>query len=336
MSSPFTLFILKSRQDYGNTSHNNSLAISAGMIAQMLKLNGHPSAVAEAKDQNHVQALVTQFAATTVIIEAIWITPQKMQQLQADNPEVKWVVRVNSEVPFLAAEGNSISWIFAYLVHGATVAFNSEVALHDFKTLFADTLFPPGGQMAYLPNYYKPQSVLPPGGISTHIKVGCFGAVRQLKNQLLQAFAAVAYGRVKQRPVSFYMNDGKVEPGNEGIIPAVRSALSETGNELILNPWLGHKEFLTLVREMDICLQVSVSESFSGSSADAVSVGVPLVGSHAVRWLPGVSQVDANSMDAIVAGMLRAGEGTVAANHQALQRYSLMSISIWSQFLGWS
>lgn len=333
---PFTLFVLKSRQDYGTKSFNNSLLISAKFLSDMLQLNGHPSAVDEAKDQNAVQALVDKYSATVVVIEAIWITPEKMQQLQAANPKVRWVVRVNSEVPFLAAEGNSIAWIFAYLVHGATVSFNSEMALHDFKQLYSQTLFPSGAALVWLPNFYPPQKVQPPGGHSTHIKIGCFGAIRQLKNQLMQAFASVEYGKLKKRPVSFYMNDGKTEPGNEGIIPAIRSTLAQTGNELILNPWLGHKEFLTLVREMDLCLQVSASESFSGVAADAISLGVPLVGSHAIRWLPGVSQVDYNSVDAIVAGMMRAGDATVAANHQALAHYAANSTALWNQFLGWN
>jgi hypothetical protein len=327
---PFCLFIVKQRQDYGTQSFNNSLLISAEMISSMLQLNGHPSAVVEAKDQNAVQALVTQYSATTVILEAIWVTPAKMLSLQQANPSVRWVVRINSEVPFLAAEGNSIAWIHQYLAQGVTVGFNSDTALADFQ------VFAGAGAMTWLPNYYPATPVRPPGGISTHIKIGCFGAIRQLKNQLLQAFAAVKFGKLQSRPVSFYMNDGKVEPGNEGIIPAVRSLLQLTGNELILNPWLGHAEFLTLVRSMDIGLQCSFTESFSMVAADFVSLGVPLVGSHAVRWLPAISQADASSADSIVAGMLRSGPQMIAENHQNLVRYTQTSIGVWNNFLGWN
>lgn len=329
---PFTLVVLKTRQDYGNQSFNNSLAVSAKMIVDMLQHQGHPAGLAEAKNENFVQGLVDEFKATTVVIEAIWITPAKMHDLQEKNKGVRWVVRINSEVPFLAAEGNSIDWIHHYLRLGVTVAFNSESALRDFQ-VFAKV---EPGKMVWLPNYYPPQKVLPPGGHSTHIKIGCFGAIRQLKNQLLQAFAAVKYGALQGRPISFYMNQGKVEPGNEGIIPAVRSVLALTGNELILNPWLGHEDFIKLIRSMDIGMQVSFTESFSMVSADFVSVGVPLIGSKAVRWLPPISQVDAGATDSIVDGLIRTGTNMIAQNHQSLARYTATSISVWNEFLGWA
>jgi hypothetical protein len=329
-SAPFTLFLCKKRQEYGNQSYNNSLVISGQMLVSMLQLNGHPAALEEAVDQNCIHKFVLQYKPSVVVIEAIWVTPVKFKELQKLSPQVKWVVRINSEVPFLAAEGNSISWIQAYLTQGITMAFNSETALADFQ------VFAGMGTLVYLPNYYKPTKVQPPGGHNVNIQVGCFGAVRQMKNQLEQAFAAVKYGKLKGRPVSFHMNKDKVEQGNEGIIPTVRSVLELTGNELILNPWLGHKDFLALVRSMDICLQCSFSESFNMCAADSVSVGVPTVGSPAVRWLPRVSQVNPASSNDIVAGMLRAGEDSVAQNHAALVQYTQTTVGIWNTFLGWS
>jgi len=304
------------------------------MIVDMLQKNGHPAAIEEAVDQNCVHRFVLQYKPNVVVIEALWVTPTKFAELQKLSPSVKWVVRVNSEVPFLAAEGNSINWIYQYLAQGIVVAFNSSSALADFQ-VFSTLRGTQVGTLAWLPNYYPPQKVQPPAGHTTHVQVGCFGAVRQMKNQLLQAFAAVKYGQLKKRPVSFHMNQTKVEPGSEGIIPAVKDLMNLTGNELILNPWLGYKEFIQLVQKMDIGLQASFSESFNQVAADFVSVGVPCVGSHAVRWLPAISQVDPGSADSIVAGMLRAGEGMIAENHKALVQYTTTSVGVWNTFLGW-
>jgi hypothetical protein len=80
---------------------------------------------------------------------------------------------------------------------------------------------------------------------------------------------------------------------------------------------------------MDVCLQVSLTESFNITSADAVSMGVPLVGSPAIRWLPSRSQASVDSASAIAAAMGLADSTMVVMNHAALTSYLATATGIW-------
>ena len=68
-----------------------------------------------------------------------------MQELIKLHPKVKWVIRVHSEIPFLANEGNSVGWLYQYTKLGVTVSFNSTKACADFAAL---------AHSIYLPNFY--------------------------------------------------------------------------------------------------------------------------------------------------------------------------------------
>jgi hypothetical protein len=92
---------------------------------------------------------------------------------------------------------------------------------------------------------------------------------------------------------------------------------------------MDHEPFLDLIAQMDICLQVSLSESFNIVSADAVSMGVPLVGSDAISWLPAWSQAPVDSASGIADAMRRANNTNIAMNHAALKMYLQQTVKTW-------
>lgn len=93
-----------------------------------------------------------------------------------------------------------------------------------------------------------------------------------------------------------------------------------------------HDDFLELIASMDVCLQVSLSESFNITSADAASMGVPLVGSEAISWLPERSQADVDSAASIASAMKRADTTTVWMNHHALKEYTKRTVEAWNEW----
>ena len=301
---PLILFIYKTFYIYSSDKPptppllSTGLKTSAQFVVDMLLLEGIRAKLVEATDQNGVQALVTKYQPARVILEAIWVTPAKMQELIAANPKVKWTVRVHSEMTFLANEGMAIMWLDAYLKMGVEIAFNSPEAAQDFDVI---------GAASYLPNYYplrKPRRGNPP---CEELNIGCFGSIRPLKNQLVQALAAVRFAQTHRKRLTFHMNGVRIEQ-------------SGANNELIA--------------EMDICLQVSLTESFNIVSADAVSMGVPLVGSAAIKWLPTRSQALVDSVEDIVAAMNRADATTVIMNQDSLRAYLKRTVATWIRWVG--
>ena len=320
------LFVIKKFYDYnGYDQVSNGLRVSASFVVEMLKLEGHRAKLAEAIDGNCIDRLVTLHRPSVVVLEALWVTPAKMAELQLLHPGVRWVVRIHSEIPFLANEGIGIEWLVAYAKYGVEIGFNSEQAQNDFAVI---------GESIWLPNYY-PLRKLRAGSkpSSEHVNIGCFGAIRPMKNQLIQALAAIRFAKQVGLKLRFHMNGTRVEQGGNSNLKSIQSALDASGNELVLHGWLEHEEFLDLIQQMDVCLQVSLSESFNIVSADAVSLGVPLIGSDAIRWLPRRSRALADSSDSIADKLLHADETTAHMNHEALENYVNASVTAWNEFL---
>jgi len=324
--SPLILFIIKRHQSYGayNQGHN-SLKTATLFIVEMLKREGHRVKLAEASDENSVETFILDLDPTLVILEALWVTPKKMEWLKKTFPKVRFVVRINSEVPFLAQEGIGVLWIADFMALGIDVAFNSIYARDDFMLL---------GDSVYLPNYYPMQRLRhEPRCHEHHVNVGCFGALRILKNQTEQAFAAAKWAQDKNKRLHFHMNDAPDGVEVNAIKKSIKAVIDNTGGRLILHPWLPHDEFLELVESMDICLQVSISETLDICAADAVSMGVPLVGSDAIRWLPARSKAKYDSSNNITDAMHLADKVGVALNHAALEEYVKHSVLVWNEFI---
>jgi hypothetical protein len=321
---PLTLFVVKQFYSYGTYCHSTGLKTSALFVVNMLLAEGHRAKLVEAVDGNSVDKLVSQNNPTKVVIEALWVTPAKLAQLKKLHPKVEWTVRIHSEISFLANEGTAFTWIPEYLKLGVQVAFNSEQSASDLFMV---------GPIGYLPNYYplrKPRTLIPLAG---RVDIGCFGAIRPLKNQLIQAVASAIYAKGRGLPLYFHMNGTRIEQLGNNNLKNITAFLASVGAHLVLHSWLSHDLFLELVSEMDICLQVSLSESFNIVSADAVSMGVPLIGSPSVSWLPARSQANPESAEAIAAAMESADRTTVIMNNDHLQRYLKKTVEIWNEWI---
>lgn len=319
-TTPLTLFVMKRFCAYEGGTISNGLRNSAQFVVDMLLAEGLRARLVEAVDGNSIDALVHKYRPQRVVLEAIWVTPSKLEQLRKLWPNVEWTVRIHSETPFLANEGMATQWIGEYLTQGIEVAFNSLDTAHDYSVL---------GMTAYLPNYYplrKPRDRKAPDDV---LDIGCFGAIRPLKNQLIQAIAALTFAREKGRTLRFHMNGSRPEQSGANNLKNIQALL---GSQLILHPWLEHCEFLELMAEMDISLQVSLSESFSIVASDSVSMGVPLVGSTAIKWLPARSQAQPDSAASIVEAMHHADHTAVHMNHAALHTYLHETRRIWTRW----
>ena len=229
-----------------------------------------------------------------------------------------------------------------------TIAANSEQAPFDLRALLhakhaGQTAAAIRRRVIYLPNYYPRQPVAQADLFISKpcwtrhdwtIHVGCFSAIRPMKNQLLQAGAAILFGRKTGKPIAFHVNGGRVEQGGENGLKNLRALFEGTPNQLVEHPWLDHDQFLELLRSMDVGMQVSLSETFNIVSADMVSVGLPVVVSDEVRWASEYSKVPANDMEAVCEGLERVttepdADKIVRENQRALDRFCKRSQEVW-------
>jgi hypothetical protein len=307
---PRVLFVLKYRHSYTYGDYSIGLASglfnSATYVSQMLVDRRYDSHVVEVVDNNQIDKFVTQYKPDVVILEALWVVPEKLEVLKKLHPSVKWVVRLHSEIPFLANEGIAIDWINRYLKHeNVYIGFNSHGTLEEMKNYFKAMPIRHEHRLIYLPNYYPVGNapIKPKPIINNTIHVGLFGALRPLKNQLLQAFAAIEFARRNRFKLKLYINATRKDGTYmEPILDNLRALFNNLDNnyELVEMDWLMREDFLKLVRKMDVSLSVSLSETFCIVAADAVSQGIPVVVSNEVPWVPKEFQADVNSVESIV------------------------------------
>ena len=125
----------------------------------MLLSNGIESHLEVVADYNKIDRQCWLYKPTHCIIEAIWVVPQKFRDLQRLHPNVKWVVRVHSEMPFLAGEGQAMEWIADYSgFKNIILAINAPRMLGEIRTYLQTrngwTDAETQERVIYLPNFY--------------------------------------------------------------------------------------------------------------------------------------------------------------------------------------
>lgn len=293
------LFILKRREDFDPEKHSvNGLSTglfnSATFMIDMLIDQGTEAILEVAIDNNCIDRLVTKHKPDLVIIEALWVVPSKFTVLSKLHPTVKWVVRVHSEMPFLAGEGMALDWLGDYSqFSNVYIGVNAPRMLDEIKTYLqiknqwdnttADK------HVFYMPNYYPQTYKTKEFQINKEcIDIGCFGAVRPLKNHILQAIASIKFAESIGKKLNFHVNGGRIEMKGEPVMHNLRALfeqLYDRGHRLIVQEWVPRDGFLEICAKMDIGLQVSFSETFNIVGADIISQGVPLVGSIEIPWI---------------------------------------------------
>jgi len=294
-----SLFILKLREDYSqDPSYSKSYQIATGMynsakfVVDELNAGGQEAKMVVVVDNNAIDKAVTEYQPTHVFIEGLWVVPSKFPELMAigRHKDVKWIVRVHSEIPFLQSEGIAMEWIAEYLRQGVYVAPNAPRAHEQLKWLAqsmvseaeADRLVP------YLPNCFPVDFSEYP--IKTKvadpefIDIACFGAYRPLKNHLQQAFVALRYAESIGKKLRFHTN-GRIDSAGQQPSKNVDQLIKAVpGAELIVHDWEDRETFLQSLQDIDLLLQVSISETFNIVGADAVLVGTPMLVSKEISW----------------------------------------------------
>lgn len=323
------LFVLKKSGYSCNYNYGTSgLLNSSKFVVDMLNHNGVEAKLVVVNDNNDIDREVFNFRPDTVVIEALWVVPEKFDVLKKLHPNVKWIVRIHSDLPFLASDSIAMSWTFDYLKRGVAVAFNDMRTFDNIKDISHDD------GVLYLPNFYPANEISHEQ--TTDLNVGCFGAIRPLKNQLLQAVAAIEYANSVNRTLNFYVNGTRCEDGGSSVLKNLRSLFASTKHKLIEITWLDRAEFLRIMSKMNLAMCVSFTETFCIVAADAVSVGTPLICSSQVPWAVKSSIVPTTNVDAIVeriGDLLCEPDNNVKFNRMSLHKYSKHSRDIWLKTL---
>ena len=343
------LFILKRRHDYSNDLANaNKMTVATGMynstkfIVKMLDGAGISAKQVMVIDNNDIDREVNKHKPTHVIIEGYWVVPKKFDELKRLHPNITWTVRCHSDVPFLMNEGIAFEWTADYLRKGIIIAVNSHRICKEFIEYAKGSGIKDVDKLVVLlENYYPIEDSDDNENHKVHFDnntfdVGAFGAIRPLKNQMAQAIAAFIYAKKHHKYLKFHINVNRVEVNGESILKNLRAFFSNLKDaELVEYPWMGHEEFLRTLSQMDLCMQVSFSETFNIIAADAVFENVPLLVSSEVPFIYKyvASPVSTNDMANKMEFVIKNSRSLCIENRKSLIKYSEHSKNMWINWL---
>lgn len=326
-------------RDFAGTGVSHvGLGVSAAYTAKTLRKHGHRAEAWPTKNPAHLVAQLTMARASGdpvshVIMSAPWIATSDIAQMASQFSDTSFVIVSHSAVGFLSADTHAIKLLkeaaeLQMLTHNVFVGGNAR-KFTDWATRTW------GVNVVWAPNLYDLSEVF---DRSRHwnggaLRIGMFGANRPLKN-FISAAAAVAEMATSLRvPIELFINSGRNEGGNKRAIDEMLNGVPGlTVREI---GWLSWPQFRALVRQMDLVLQPSYTESFNVVSADAVAEGVPVVVSDAIDWLPRWWQARADEPLDIsrVAGQLLRDPNASRDGLAALTAYVQAGLAGWEQFL---
>jgi len=290
---------------YGITS---GLYNSASFVVKYLQGEGFNSRLVSVPDANYVDKLVTDFDPEIVVIEALWISPVKFEEILRIKRHKKrrWIVRVHSKAPFLANEGLATLWLGDYSTFKnpkIQIAPNTIELTEQLHSAFHN------GHFVFLPNIYyskKPKFEKTKKTKKEWIDIGCFGAIRPMKNNYQQALAAIEFAEESGFKLRFHVNSTRLEQQGANVLKNLKALFEFSPHELVEHGWYDHDRFLEAISKMDIGMQVSFSESFNIVTADFVTAKVPIVISDDIEWMPWFLKISPTSHKGMVRKLKRA------------------------------
>ncbi len=276
---------------------------------------------------------------THALIEAPFIGATHIHDLLLDPfPHVQLVCRNHSQIGFLQVEPGGIQQMRDYghleeLSLNFKVASNAARFVHWYERSYH-------ARCLYLPNLYDLERCATKANHLPHdhklLRIASFGSLRILKNHATAAAAAQLIARNRGSDLEFWISTNRSEQGR-GLIDSLRKMFTGLHwAKLVENAWEDWSHFRRTVAHMDLCLQVSMTETFNLTSADALAEGVPSVVSDAIEWCPTHWQAHIDDAEDIarVGNNLLADRYAAEDGREALTSYLRAAVPLWLHWLG--
>jgi hypothetical protein len=295
------LFLLKDRH-YSPSKGSYGLINSASQVAEFLTDLGNTCEVITVNDSNGIDKECFRFKPDVVILEALWVTAHKLHELMEIKRyhHIQWIIRVHSDIGYLSTETKGLKHLNDY-IHLIDEMGTDKITISVNNEKFAKALSNAMDyKFTYLPNIittYKVHEV--DRRHKEHIDIGCFGALRLLKNQCFQAICAIEAANRLGKELHFHITPSKatdVDP----VLMNLEQLFKGSKHSLIIHEWMDTKDFHKLIRKMDIGMQLSYTESFNIVAADFVNNDKLILVSDAVSWLPSFFKASTTDYTSVV------------------------------------
>ena len=299
----------------------------------------HPSDLMQRLDATANDGLTP---VTHVIVSAPWIPITDWSAILMKYHRIHFTVNIHSNVGFLQADASGVDNLDGCMgletgYPNFHLAGNSKAFITWIRDAYANPCL-------YLPNMYwlsgmtrehRPGFSFGPGGGGV-LRIGCFGAVRPLKNSMSAGAAAVEIASRLRCDLEFWVSGGRLEGGGDTVMRAltqmfkpIKFATIKTAN------WESWPTFRKTVANMHLLMQPSYTESFNMVTADGIAEGVPSVVSEAIEWVPDYWKADNDDVGEIarVGRNLLFDRAAVGEGRECLANYVDDGLRSWKKYL---
>lgn len=328
--------------EYGEDTYCFShvgLGINALLTSKVLRKHHIQCDPVAIWDVDDIKDWLTQHSSVThAIIEAPWVTAGEMSGLCTMFSHVHFIVRSHSQIGFLQVEPGAVKNLRDLMLLqeaqlNVSVAVNTERLREFMRKVYKK-------RVVYLPNLYDVEREGRKRDESHEhrtLRIGSFGALRPLKNHTTAAAAALMMAERRGSDLEFYINSGRKENEGAGKVATTIKYMFEGVRwaKVVEVPWEEWPVFRHTVAHMDLCIQVSFSETFNIVTADATAEGIPSVVGTAIEWVPHSWHANTDSAEDIArvgSHLLWDVHGADEGLH-ALKHYVKEGVGHWLNFL---
>jgi hypothetical protein len=332
------LFVLKERFYSNINVKSYGLINSSKELAKYLEFIGNETKVVTVIDGNGIDREVFLYKPDMVIIEALWVTAPKLKELMEIRryKKITWVIRIHSNAGFLSSETFALKYINDYIAlekENLIIGPNNK----EFTEYLSNSL---KYKFEYLPNVVEQYDNDNHSDENNVINIGCFGALRILKNHLFQAMCAMKAADILDKTLRFHITVD-VNINKDQLNPVLRNLeelFKGSKHELIQHPWNENDDFHQLIKRMDLGMQLSYTESFNIVSSDFINYGIPIIISNAIKWMPDNLKTSTTNFDVATQKIVdiykkRNSRSLLREMRRALEKYDRGSQEIWWRFI---
>lgn len=227
-----------------------------------------------------LEQLIEELRPRLIINRAVLIDLDVTERLARQYPRVKFVAVNHSSIAHFATTPDIWRKHWAYFRLAEQLP-NCYLATPDERNLQAALRPDIAGKLVWLPNPVR-MTDWTPRSMGEPPTVSLIAAGRPMKNLPTQL---LAYGLASRaRPMRLLVST------RGGIASMLREACHHLQIDAEFADWQDWPEYQERLQSIDIGLQVSHTESFNYVALEHMLAGVPVVGSSAIRYLPGFCQ----------------------------------------------
>lgn len=322
----------------GIANHNGLTHAASATYDCLRDIKELDIAYALVQQPEEIENAISEHKPKFVFMDGLWIKPERIRALQKAHMYTIFILRIHSDAAFIAQEGIFSNWFYKYIeIPNVYVAFNGI----DLYNVIVGCYKAGSHKVLYLPNMYPIDISIkkPIKKDKNIIRISSFGAARVLKNHFAQALAALKFAELLNKKLILYININTADVSGLAIYLNILHLIKlhpSNKHEVKLVEWTEHKQFLEAIKEVDIGMQASLSETFNLVSCDTLSTGTPIVGTKEIPWISWIGRCNPTSHRSMLAALWRAytfQRINVYLNKRSLERFSNKSVKIWKKVL---